>query len=247
MARVQSILWMEQPPQYSISSVRIGLMRMKSKIIHYIVWVVHICLKINFDVWLGLNTDLSTGTMIAFSSVPTFEVRLPTGEEQTSLLTLFVRIRDTRDCVTEFNINSVIVTEDTSSVFELIDAFQNSTDLSTNNPLIQLLESGNQNTMGQILTSISQQLNRMNSDSLSNTVSSKYHSILLIIFIISWPMFRWYSCIEYFYLITRKSSFIKSASFNSVEWIRFDRISTTTQFTCSYSRLFDDIRQQTSD
>lgn len=117
--------------------------------------------------------------MITFSSASIFEVRLPMGDDQTSLLNLFVRIRDTRDCVTDFNISSVIVMADISSISDLINAFQNSTDLLTNNPLIQLLESGDQNTMEQVLTSVSQQLNLMNSDSIDSAVSSQYPWMLV--------------------------------------------------------------------
>jgi len=56
----------------------------------------------------------------------------------------------------------------------LINTFENSPDSLTTNPFIQLLASGNQNTVGQVLTSISQQFNKINSESLQNAVSSKY-------------------------------------------------------------------------
>jgi hypothetical protein len=112
--------------------------------------------------------------MIAFSFVSDFEVRLPWGNDQTSLLNLVIQIRDILDCVTEWNMTSVIVTPDSSSVSDLMNTFQNSPDSLTTNPVVQLLSSGNQNTVGQILTSISQQFNQINKESLENAVSSKF-------------------------------------------------------------------------
>jgi hypothetical protein len=125
---------------------------------------------------LGYTTDRTKEIIIAFSSVSVFEVRLPCGDDNTSSLNLFIHIRDTLDCVTEYNISSVIVTPDLLSINDLINTFQNSTNSLTTNPFIRLLSSGNQNTVGQILTSISQQFNKINIQSLQNAVCSEYQS-----------------------------------------------------------------------
>jgi hypothetical protein len=122
---------------------------------------------------LGYTTDRSQELMVAFSFISDFEVRLPAGNDNTSLLYLFIQIRDTLDCVNEFNMSSVIVTIDSSGISDLINTFQNSASSLTTNPLVQLLSSGNQNTVGQILTSLSQQFNKMNIESLQNAVSSQ--------------------------------------------------------------------------
>jgi hypothetical protein len=111
--------------------------------------------------------------MIAFSVIPEFEVRLPSPNDNTSILNLFVQIRDTLECVTEFNITSVIVTADASGVNALIDALQSSVSSLTSNPIVQLLSTGNQNTIGQIITSFSQQLNKINTGALESAVSSE--------------------------------------------------------------------------
>ena len=115
-------------------------------------------------------TDYSSRMIIAFSSVSDFKVRLPAGNENTSLLDLVVTIRDTRDCITEFNLTSVIVTPDLSSISDLMNTFQNSTDSLSANPLVRLLSSGNQNTVAQVLTSLSQQFNRLNTQALNKAV-----------------------------------------------------------------------------
>ncbi|CAF1106790.1 unnamed protein product [Rotaria sp. Silwood1] len=56
----------------------------------------------------------------------------------------------------------------------LIKGLHGSSEEINNNPLIRLLASGNQNTMGQIITLISQELNKMNIQNIYNTLSSKY-------------------------------------------------------------------------
>ncbi|CAF1149550.1 unnamed protein product [Adineta ricciae] len=96
---------------------------------------------------------------IAYSSISTYEVRLPMGDNQTSLLQLSVQIRDHLDCVTEVNVSSVIVRRDTAAINDFISAIQNSSSELSNNQIVQLLASRNQNIVVQILTSISQQLN----------------------------------------------------------------------------------------
>jgi hypothetical protein len=125
---------------------------------------------------LGYTTDRSEEIIIAFSSISEFEVRLPSGNDNTSILNLFVQISDILDCISEYNMTSVIVTSDLLGINDLINTFENSPDSLTTNPFIQLLASGNQNTVGQVLTSISQQFNKINSESLQNAVSSKYQS-----------------------------------------------------------------------
>ena len=69
---------------------------------------------------------------------------------------------------------SVIVTSDLPSISDLINTLENSTDLLTKNSFVQLLSSENQNIVGQIIISLSQQFNKINTESLQNATSSKY-------------------------------------------------------------------------
>ncbi len=124
-------------------------------------------------VWLVWTNDPSQTMIIAFSPVPTFQVRLPAGDNQTSLLNLMINIQDTLACVTEYNISSVSVTPDTVGIANLINDIQGSSVGATTNPIVQLLASGNQNTVGQVIASLSQQFNQMNSENLNTAVSSK--------------------------------------------------------------------------
>ena len=111
--------------------------------------------------------------MISFSPLSTFQARLTVGNDQTSLLHLIIRIRDTLECVTELDITSVFVRPDSAAMNDLINSLQSSSSSSTNNPIVQLLASGNQNTVGQVISSISQQFNKKNSESMNSAVSSK--------------------------------------------------------------------------
>jgi hypothetical protein len=113
--------------------------------------------------------------MIGFTPTLNFEVRLPAGNDNTSLVNLIAYIRDTLDCVTEYNISSPSVVPDTTEINNLIDNIQVSTNAANNNPIVQLLASGNQNVVGQVITSLSQVFNTMNAKSLDNAVSSKYN------------------------------------------------------------------------
>ena len=51
-------------------------------------------------------------------------------------------------------------------------SLQNSSNGLTNNPIVQLLAGGDQNTVGQLLISLSLQFDRMNNENIENAVSS---------------------------------------------------------------------------
>ncbi len=122
--------------------------------------------------WLtGWTTNPSDRVMLAFSSESDIELLLPSTNDNTSLLNIVAYISDTYNCVTEFNMSSVLVEQDLSA----IDSLQNS----TNSALIQMLSSGNQNRISQVITAISQQLNQINTEAIETAVASKciYHHI----------------------------------------------------------------------
>ena len=116
--------------------------------------------------------------MVAFSPASILQVRLPAGDDQTSLLNLIVYIRDLADCITEYNLSSITVVPDSAGINDLVNNIQSSSKGLANNPIVQLLASGNQNIVGQIMTSVSQQFNIMNSESLDIAVSSKSYIIV---------------------------------------------------------------------
>ncbi|UJR18137.1 hypothetical protein I4U23_005037 [Adineta vaga] len=117
----------------------------------------------------GWTNDSTKKMIIAYSSISTYQVRLPIGDNQTSLLHLIVQIRDQLDCIIELNISSVTVRRDTITISNLINDILNST-TSIINPIIQLLKTENQNIVGQILTSLSQQLNDINDENIDQAI-----------------------------------------------------------------------------
>ncbi|CAF1188688.1 unnamed protein product, partial [Adineta ricciae] len=105
-------------------------------------------------------------SMVTFSVISTFQVRLPATSRNTSLTYLTISIRDEHDSIQEVNITSVTVTEDLSEINDLLNN-------KTSNSIVQLLSGSNQNTAGQILSSLSQQLNQLNLQNLDEAVSNQ--------------------------------------------------------------------------
>lgn len=106
----------------------------------------------------------ATEHLVAFSALPNFDVRLPSGDSgNASSLQLVVVVRDTSDCVTRMNLTSVVVRPDSSTLSELVDILNRSN---------ALLSTGNQNTVSQLLTSFSEQLNTLNNDAINNATAS---------------------------------------------------------------------------
>ena len=120
----------------------------------------------------GYAIDQDEQTILAFSSVSYFNLRLPSPNGNETRLYLAVTIRDTLDCVTSLNVSSVLVTVDVSSMTQFIDALSDSTNTWTTNPLARLLSSGNQNTVAQVITSLSQHFNQIDERSVADALSS---------------------------------------------------------------------------
>ena len=102
----------------------------------------------------------SQKSMIAFSSLPSIEVRLPFGDNQV----LLVEIRDELNCVTQYNLSSISVQTDSQTMSNLLT--------SPNNSIVNLLSTGHQNTIGQLLTSVSQEFNRMSTENINRATSN---------------------------------------------------------------------------
>lgn len=129
--------------------------------------------------------------MIAFSSIQTFTVRLPAGDKFDTLLHIIIYIRDYFDCVREVTMSPMIVSVNYVQINHFISSFQTSSDTINSNSLVQLLFSENQNVVGQILTSLSQQFNRMNDENVETAVSSKSSHVSLMNTFFLLILFRW--------------------------------------------------------
>ncbi|CAF1309622.1 unnamed protein product [Rotaria magnacalcarata] len=123
----------------------------------------------SFQSW---TVDYTQQMILAYSPVSTVQLRLPTGADNTSLLHIVVRIRDTLHCITEYNLSSVIVVADSELIDSLVDNLQTSTTGLTNHPLVQVLNSGNQNAISQVINSLSQEFNKINLESIQTIVAN---------------------------------------------------------------------------
>ena len=125
----------------------------------------------------GYTTDRNEQTMLAFSGVSDFSIRLPSKDLNQTELKLIVTIRDTLDCVVDVNLSMVVVTVDTSSIRQLVEQLQNSTSTLASDPLVRLLSSGNQNTVAQLITSISQYFNQIDKQNVNDALSSRLSTL----------------------------------------------------------------------
>ena len=175
MVRVRFLLWTAPRQRHSLFRVHRGSTKMAFKITLSTVdsREDHPLRRNSHILVAAYSTDRSKKSIVAFSSVSNFEVRLPTETENETVLNLFVQIRDQRDCVTEYNLSSVVIKPDLVSMIDLINSVLNLPQTLSSNSIAQALASGNQNLVGQLITSLSQQLNRINRQALSNALLSE--------------------------------------------------------------------------
>lgn len=106
--------------------------------------------------FVAWSFEPSERMLIAFSTSPLFDIYLPIGSFH-----FFVSIRDKQLTATEYNLTSVLVQSDRTTIQDL-----------SKNLSLAILAFGNQNTIAQIVTSISQDLNQANDDMMNDPVSS---------------------------------------------------------------------------
>lgn len=111
--------------------------------------------------------------MIAFSTVSTFSVRFPAGDTTDSFLHVVIHIQDVLHCVREVNMSSLIISVDIEGINHLMSSFQHSSIDLNQNPIVQLLFSENQNVVGQVIGSLSQEFNQMNDQNVDTALSSR--------------------------------------------------------------------------
>lgn len=216
---------MEQQQRHSLFLVLIGLMKIKSKIILFTVCS-RVALTYNWLLFLVWSADPSLRTLIAFSPSSIFEVYLTAGGDTAPSLPLMIYIRDTRDCLTEWNLTSISVRTD-SNAFD--DLMKNIGSLTMTNPFVRLLSVGNQNQVGQVISSLSQRINQMNQDSLLRATSSKLNSCWAFLGI----FFRRCPCCKYFHFTTGNVyffSFIFFVESFGTSWI-WERIERSSNYS----------------
>ena len=117
--------------------------------------------------------------MLAYTSAALTHVRLPPGDPSTTLVYIMVQIRDTLNSGTNYPLTPVSVVPDTHELKTLIDVLHQKDHFVTNRNLnIRKLAGKNLNTVGQILTSISEVFSRINSKSIDNAAARKFTYII---------------------------------------------------------------------
>ena len=140
------------------------------------------------------TADAEEPLMLAFSSVSDFSIRLPAPYTNQTQLNLLVTIRDTLDCVISVNLSAVNVTVDVSSINQLVDQLSSTTSFSATSPLVQLLSTGNQNTVAQLVTSLSQHFNQIGGKNIGDAVSSELNPFPHDLLYNAHSLFRWCAC-----------------------------------------------------
>ncbi|CAF4491135.1 unnamed protein product, partial [Rotaria magnacalcarata] len=93
-----------------------------------------------------------------------FELRLPVGCGNASLMNVIVQIRDQLNSMTEANLPAVSVIPTRTSIDSFIKAMKVASTMSSTDPLVELLSKNNSVLTGQVITTVSQVLNEMNTE-----------------------------------------------------------------------------------
>ena len=131
------------------------------------------------SVW---TTDEAQKSMLAYTSAALTRVRLPPGDPTTTLVHIMVQIRDNLNSAIEYRLAPVSVVLDPHELKTLIDVLHQPSQIVKNRNLnIRMLAGKNLNTVGQILTSISQTFSHIDSQSIDYAAASEctYEKILL--------------------------------------------------------------------
>lgn len=117
--------------------------------------------------------------MLGYTTDNRFQVRMPIGDPNSTVLNLVVRIRDIYDSFIEINMSSISVISDTIKVTEFMNTVISTFDHTINesrmssNPFIQILYgNGYENDICQWFNSISQLLNNQAQQNLQRSIQS---------------------------------------------------------------------------
>ena len=101
------------------------------------------------------------------------QLYLPPSIDSTSTLHLLVHIRDGFDCVQQFILPTVTVHHNRSAVEQFVHILQQSKIDLNDDPILHLLNNGDKNIVGQMITSLSQLFNQINNQTIETAIQSK--------------------------------------------------------------------------
>lgn len=129
----------------------------------------------------GWSRDSSVRMMLDHTTESTMKLRLPASVEDISIYHLVVHIRDTFDCVYEYPLPSVYMLHDETTITNFIDTLTKTEQLPMNNTISQLLNSGDRNSIGQLITSIVHLFNEIHYQTLALQSKSPLHELVTFI------------------------------------------------------------------
>lgn len=110
-------------------------------------------------------------SIVGFSNEPIFQIRFSPSDTPIDLI---VEIRDQLDCISEWNLSTIIVRSDDQMLDVLINSFRSDSMTNFfNHPWIRVMTDGNQNQINQIMSSLSSRLNEMNEATLAQAIAGK--------------------------------------------------------------------------
>ena len=139
---------------------------------------------VSINEFSGWSQDSSVRMMLDHTTESTIKLRLPPSVEEISIYHLVVHIRDTFDCVYEYSLPSVYMLHDEKTITNFIDGLTNTEQLPSNDTISQLLNSGDRNSIGQLITSISHLFNEIHHQNLGELAlqsTSPLHEFVALI------------------------------------------------------------------
>jgi hypothetical protein len=111
--------------------------------------------------------------MIGSSIESNLVIQFPANLNNVSLFNVIISIRDKLDSTTKFEIKSIEVITDLNEINTLIYSIEQSNiSMLNENLLFELLNTQNENNVGQVLTSLSQLFNQINNQQIENAIRS---------------------------------------------------------------------------
>ena len=150
------------------------MMKMASKIGHSMVCTFALILikTKRFFFSKGSTMNSSIRMMLGQTIEPTIQIRLPSNINLISTFHLTVSIRDTFNSIIEFSLPPVTILPDYLAIANFIDTLQKSNTDVSNDTIVRLLNSGDQNTVGQLLTSLCECFNQINDQNIESAAKS---------------------------------------------------------------------------
>lgn len=153
---------------------------------------------IDVDLYVLVWTkNQSIRLMIGYTTLTSFQIRIPIDDLNSSLIQPFVRVRDQYDCTTEINLSLIFLQMDLSETLSLLTTIKSTVVnsdyrivMNTSNSLIEILYGGYQNDICQVLTSFSQILNILAEENLQSAIEDNISPVKISVSTLNQEYFR---------------------------------------------------------